>query len=1174
MNALHENSKTGPACLLHRGFQSLAIALLVLGGGLESPVAKAGDTALPRFVTHVSTPIDCESSPFGGKVSLGWEAEMMEVLVNDAGPDNGPVSHLNVFQFDHQTEALTPWLTDGSGFYIAEVLDVIDIDLNGDGREEAVIATRSVYDTLRLFVMGRDASGNPDLFDSYEASGAFDKVELAAGDFDGSTDHHQELAVLKQTNAGLEAYILTGNDSGGIAEANDTYSGYWERNNGFQNVSMASGDFLLDGRDQIVVSYDFYSPTLGYIAYYVLEFESEIPDIMSSGPNDIAMGNVHFYHTFDTAFLTDDPSHNPTLDNIMRMELQAGNVVDSAAAELVEFIHFADGEASHLGMRLHHFITSRDANNRITGISFARREGVGRDFDSSIVIANSYGAPTEFAATIANIDAIAPGEIVLSRTEASTQRLSVLAYTAKTDLVAGFTYVTSNLFVQFDNTSTGENIVSRSWDFGDGSDPVHVMDPSHEYAAAGSYDVTLQISSEDNETRTYTTELTVGPGSSSGGVAVPYMYLLEADPAYQDYYDALHVPTMVDIAAEDMDADGITEIMTVAKTADDILLRSTWHVAGTTPVASLVGTHDAELDAAYESLTTLGIAAVDFDGDSLRASVGSDCRTVEEPQVRQLVWLPPYFTKLQDNADKQAAFGRRIESGSDVEQRAGSFTSHDVSGYVGLTVGDAAYGIEATVKATAGQRYQSSSGEIHGNGYSFEVGQGYIQNQGEALVVLEENSFRCYSYEVTTEIAGSVPDSGIRMCERIEGSEQISGTDAVSWDTDIAAGSPDHPPAQWVPLHRDWQSMSLFRPVSSNAAFAGGAGAEKATDGMFSTASTATAASLHPYLQIDLGEVRDISNIRVFPASGEAAELAGFRLYTSSSPMLGSAIPAGPAVEEYEPMTADDAVYDRWDAWTRDRNNPEQMLKARYIRLQHPGTAHLQIAEIQVFGEVHAEPTAYPNAVCDADVDDKYFLARVWDSVHQSFRNIEVRGQLLWDGTGGPWPSAMACTNDGELLAAPIWSNAFVGSSATSVWNVGDDNRNLTGDVTSFENSTYVGAEFDLTAGFVAAVTTGAAYQFATGITGDFQTTSYWSEGLELGGAIGGFANEFGDLVDECEYNPRPYAYHLRDRSITGYQHDIYVVDYIVRQGPGTWQRGNVPVLCSRADAIFANGFD
>ena len=171
----------------------------------------------------------------------------------------------------------------------------------------------------------------------------------------------------------------------------------------------------------------------------------------------------------------------------------------------------------------------------------------------------------------------------------------------------------------------------------------------------------------------------------------------------------------------------------------------------------------------------------------------------------------------------------------------------------------------------------------------------------------------------------------------------------------------------------------------------------------------------------------------------------------------------------------------------------------------------------------------------------------------------------------GPMPG---CTNYSGLRTADIWDGTAIGASGSQDWNLSQSSTNLVGENTSFESSTRVGAEFDLQAGFVAQVVAGGAYEFTTGVTEETQTTSFWGSGLEIGGAIGGFDAAYASLVGTCRYTPRPYAYRLVERSNTGYRHDVYAVDYVVREGPGRWLRSSVPVLCQHDDAIFASGFE
>lgn len=84
--------------------------------------------------------------------------------------------------------------------------------------------------------------------------------------------------------------------------------------------------------------------------------------------------------------------------------------------------------------------------------------------------------------------------------------------------VANFTAVPNGLNVQFTDTSTDSDgsIVSRSWNFGDGGSST-AANPSHAYAAAGSYNVSLTATDDDGATHTKTQSVTVGSG---GGTVV------------------------------------------------------------------------------------------------------------------------------------------------------------------------------------------------------------------------------------------------------------------------------------------------------------------------------------------------------------------------------------------------------------------------------------------------------------------------------------------------------------------------------------------------------------------------------------------------------------------------------------------------------------------------------
>jgi PKD repeat protein len=871
-----------------------------------------------------------------------------------------------------------------------------------------------------------------------------------------------------------------------------------------------------------------------------------------------------------------------TVDSIENIDASAGDVVDTAAAELIVHYQIRVGDQQFIGQRLHHFTTQRDADNAITGIELFSR-GSGLEFDSSRVVQNlTFDPPGRFVSTVADVNRRGPAEVVLAR--ADNDRLVVEVYRARVELEAAYTWERSGLAVRFVDQSGGDAL-GHEWDFGDGSGPLFEQNPVKLFAGPGTYQVRLRVQGAASSFSDYTQTITVAAsGSGSGGGRASFRYRLIDAPLHEDSYrvDSSSSISFLRLAVGDMNKDGIAEIVTAARNNSGSMLRSVWTLGDPQMPSQFTSRHQSEvLPAAFNTTNAMSLLSVDFDGDSVHATIGNDCRRVLEPQVRQLMWHPPYFTRLQAGAAKLASFGKSTSGGTGLEQRSGSYTTHSVSAHIGASVGSELLGVEASVTATAGYSYQAARGELRGSGNSFQLDQSFSQANGEALLVLEENAFDCYSYQLRRRDFGELDDSAARLCERIDGTHFVSATDARFWDTELAASQIGGPPAQWLPLQREWASLALFRPVSNNASIEAGSSASHATDGLYDSRALIVASATgpsRPYLEVDLQSVQSISNVRIWPAADRPGSLAGARLYVSSTPFTsGDQPPSGAGVSVFSAQP-EDGPYGPWSIWTRASTAPHAMLQGRYLRVQHLTGNRLGIAELQAFGDVHAEPPSYPDAVCDPTPRDNRHRARVWDAVSGSdggFRTIDLRGDILWNGTG----AMPGCSNFSGMPQAGIWSNTLIGGSADTSWNLSEQNTNLIGETTSFDSATRVGAEFDIQAGFIATVSGGGGYEYTGGVTEDVQTTSYWGSGLEVGGSVGGFDDQSAVLINACRYNPRPYAYRLLEVSNAGYQHEIYTVDYVVRQGTGLWERGAVPGSCldlqiNPEALIFRSGFE
>ncbi len=1207
-------------------------------------------TVANQIAMAQSAPLSCAGSPFGTTGSIIQNVEFIDVVSTSASTniieeyrpatmsENPPITQA------YQSDLYQGALTSANGTF----QKAINVDLNGDGRDEiAAVYLSGSQLTIAIYERTSGLSPSASVIQTWIYTGAASlaNVDIIAGDFDGSQDGKQELAVTWSESNMQHLGVLTGasNPSGDgvIANANNNFSGKWTNDPTVSNPAitrLARGDFLLDGRDQIAVVSNMRSamPTeldVDLIEYDNLQTRTALP-VRNS---DVNIGSQH---NFDIGPEFASGGRGYPIQGIVNLTADGGDVVDSAAAELVvheEFLYPSTfGHQYAIGQRLYHFARTPEAPGPISSVSLAVGQGPNVDATQIIDLGSTPfggGLPqaASFDTTIADIDGDGKAEIVVARDVATSNSqvhtLNVSAYKATVVPRGGFTYVVNGFTVAFTNTS--KSAISYSWNFGDGSAvSTQPTPPSHLYSSNQNYTVTLTASDASGNSDTY--QATVNPGNNatgSGGIDAAYNYRLvyvpisssnaAATPAYSaDVETNLFLAySHVQLAAGPMNHDGIQRALVMAYDSENAnILRGITRFDDQGNFA-LVPNLQNESNSDFTSLGNISLLASDFDGESMHATLttgaDADCRTnVVDRQLRSLIWMPPYFSALQSqglgNQDIDARFAKTNSTTQSQENQEGSYSSNSISGYIGETAGFELGPLEAedSVKFTFGGDFESATGAIHGSDQEYSYTEGSTSAGGEALVQSESTTSDCYTYDVV-RYGGAIPNSTLHFCaiqRAPDGQPRDSVTDSNAdvWNSlSDQTGAPFTPTPQWFPLTRDWASLALFHSATLNGSPVSGA-----TDGLFSTPVTSST-MVQPYLDIDLGAVRDIASIRVFPAanvdtdgkqttplgfSDAAKDLVGFRVYVSMGKFAGAAVPSGASVTSFTPDTSDQAISDRWNIWTRNPSDSSQLLRGRYVRLQNPTTipSRINIAEIQVFGDSHVEPPTYPDAVCDPSTgadffgnplhNDGYFKAEVWNSVGATpgYEEIEVRGDLMWSGAnavdihGNSISGVPNCTNDYVVRdGSDIWGGGFkVSGSSTNFnsWDLGQTDSTTLGTTASFDTSFRIGAEYDIEAGFGVKVTAGLSYEYTHGVTSDIQSSTTWGNELSVGGDIAGFDTP--SIGNICGYEPRPYAFHLNDRSNAGFQHDVYVADYVVREGSSSWTRAALPTIC-KDDSIF-----
>jgi len=1084
---------------------SFRIGLLMLWAISTTSAWSDSDEMGPFRIQQGTTPIACSGTPFGNRLPIGIDQEVLLTLRTGSGGMNvgRNVQLSGDLQPERSADPLDGVLSDPGNLKTAPV------DLNGDGLEEMVVVSELSEDRIGVRVLRRDPvdSGNSEQIGDYEwtldspASVELVDIAVTGGDLDGSTDGREEVAIamLYRTTGNLgriRIIALSGDENGNIQQASGSAMATFLQQYGFGDVpvfgsslQITADDFLLEGRDQVVIHYDG--------AFTVLRAGGTA---VGSNPSMTFNGRSFRQPT--------PPSDNecPAVP-----EMHAGDFGGSAAREII--IHRKNRavtcSADSIKQELFFFEVTRDGNDQI--INFVLSSLPSRSVSASNV--------RDFAAAAGQMDRRPGDEIVLAWEPSDTPD--------------------NPLRVEIFRVDYDENGLPAS------------IGPSTPEAFAS-------INPDDFELRT----------------AAPFdMVIGDAEgDAIGDVY----------IAAEaSVDGDRLTRVLKFA------MSRPSNPNQFPDPTSfQLVG--DVSLPSLEPTGATIRIEAqvADWDNDSVLGDIGVNCVRVVEPQVRTMVRLPPYWELLQaESSGFDASIGQAGASGTITEENYGTFSSSDVSGFVGLQAGGNIFGIGAstTVKATAGKNEQVSNSEVRSETELTETTQSQSQDAGEGLVVLERNTYNCFTYDVFQNGA-AVDESSLRVCELLrrdaEGNELRSfvTSDLDTWDTFTAEGTGGNTPAQWAPLHPDWSSQALFHQVTTSFTPINGSDAQDLVDGLFDTAVESDPA-VQPYVEIDLGSVRQISNVRVFPKAGEAGSLVGFRLFAAEIPFAGAEVPAGPGVSVFEPDPVSSNGVDRWNVRTRGGSPGFALMEARYIRLQHPEAAQLKVAEIQVFGDPYLEPPAYPLSVCDPVANDGIFLARVADLVSPTpaFRNVQVRGDLSWTGgfsSAGCGPNYDGLPGGGGVGDnLSIWEGTEIVGSGSNSWSLQEGTGSAYGGSTSVSHSSRVGAEIEVELGPVVA---GSAYSLESGVTRENSSTMFWEESLILAGSVGGFDPE--QSAPGCAYFPRPYSYVTTERSNVGYTHKITVVDYVVTENLNTWSRigpNFPPSSCyDRPDVMFSDRFE
>lgn len=569
--------------------------------------------------------------------------------------------------------------------------------------------------------------------------------------------------------------------------------------------------------------------------------------------------------------------------------------------------------------------------------------------------------------------------------------------------------------------------------------------------------------------------------------------------------------------------------------------------------------------------TPTDIALGDMDNNSIKAIYGGDCREIVENRIVSTLFKPPSWQNIQQPLDLYggAFVGQSKSTSNEISEQLTYERSSVISGYVGtaLSVEKGVAKFEASVKATMSQEYMNSSTRGNSTATGVENSVNYVGPWD--MVQTGATTYYCYNYTVMQSGAPVGDNSSVRSCEAVNKSSRAMAVD--TWDADAAfIHSSQTQALEWAPASRDWASLSLFREAFASQSSAGSGAAGLAADGNLSgelADMSSTAVQDYPWWEMDLGQVEDITKIRIWsredpttcPILTCTAHLSDVYVFVSETPFSPADTPttllADPNVLHYSldtispPLSATVDATDMMGRVTtfvtlkREQIEPLPAPKTvlpqqgRYVRVQINRTgAQLQLAEVQIFGTNHVEPNRYPN---DFRTSSKpgYFEVSVYNpyAVPPAYEWVETRGELLWTGL--------------DNLGNPVFADQTTGRGDSEVfWD-----RKVYTTTTTFTSGaigqkTSVGVEFEISGGAILLAQAGVGYEFSTGVTSETTHLTTWGESFEFGGWAKGFPRLYdGEAwTVDCEYNSQPYYYVITEESSFGYKTSYTVLDYLV----------------------------